>query len=145
MPSRSRTLSIAARPVFVPPLLVDDLRARGWTTIAVEGTDEAMSRELARGRPLLTLIEDRPATFHYIVVVGATSRVVVFHDPARAPFRTMSRDEFDRRWRAAGRWMAVVLPNTVRSEPPSPAAVALTGDTSCQGLIADGVRAAQAR
>lgn len=124
--------------------LVDDLRARGWTTIAVEGTDEAISRELARGRPLLTLVEDRPGTFHYIVLVGATPRAIVFHDPARAPFRTMSRDEFDRRWAAAGRWTAVVLPDTARSEPPVPPALALTGDSSCEGLVADGVRAAQA-
>lgn len=89
--------------------LVDDLRTRGWTALATEGTDEAVSRELARGRPLLTLIEDRPGTFHYIVVVGSTPRAMVFHDPARTPFRTMSHDEFERRWTAAGRWMALVL------------------------------------
>ena len=37
--------------------------------------------------PVLTLIEDRPGTFHYIVVVAVTDKALVFHDPARAPFR----------------------------------------------------------
>ena len=72
--------------------------------------NEAIARELADGHPILTLIEDRPGTFHYIVIIGATPRAVVYHDPARTAFRTMSREEFDRRWSAAGRWMALVVP-----------------------------------
>src|SRR5918995_4960768 len=90
--------------------LVTDLARRGWTATAVAGSADAMRGELARGRPVLTLIEDRPSTFHYIVVVAAHERGIVFHDPARAPFLAMSATEFDRRWRAADRWMAVVVP-----------------------------------
>jgi hypothetical protein len=99
-------------------VLVADLARRGWTAAASAGSREAMRAELARGRPVLILIEDRPSTFHYIVVVAAHDRGVVFHDPARAPFLVMSAAEFDRRWRAADRWMAVVVP--ARSPfPPS--------------------------
>ena len=93
--------------------LIDDIRRRGWTATAIAGTNEAVSRELADGRPILTLIEDRPGTFHYIVVIGATPRAVVYHDPARTAFRTMSREEFDRRWSAADHWMALVVPTAV--------------------------------
>jgi ABC-type bacteriocin/lantibiotic exporter with double-glycine peptidase domain len=110
--------------------LVADLTRRGWTATAAAGSAEAMRAELARGRPVLTLIEDRPSTYHYVVVVAAHERGVVFHDPARAPFLVMSAAEFDRRWRAADRWMAVVVPGSVtatftvrlasRSRRPSP-------------------------
>ncbi len=124
--------------------LIDDIRKRGWIATALAGTSDAVSRELADGRPILTLIEDRPGTFHYIVVIGATPRAVVYHDPARTAFRTMSRDDFDRRWSAAGRWMALVVPAARAAEPPAPAPAAVIPDASCDGLIADGIRSAQA-
>src|SRR5688572_17729237 len=104
--------------------LVADLKRRGWLATAVAGTGELMRAELGQGRPVLTLIEDRPSTDHYVVVVGAHERGVVFHDPARAPFLVMSAAEFDRRWRSADRWMAVVVPD------PDTAATNLTPPTS---------------
>ena len=104
--------------------LVAELARRGWNAAAVAGSGEAMRAELARGRPVLTLIEDRPSTFHYIVVVAAHERGVVFHDPARAPFLVMSAAEFDRRWRAADRWMAVVVPGSGNPRGPFPDSLA---------------------
>jgi Peptidase_C39 like family len=125
--------------------LVDDLRARGWSVLSLTGTAEALARELTRGRPPLILIEDRPHTYHYIVMVGMTPQAVVFHDPARAPFRVMSRDEFDRRWAATDRWMALVLPEPTRERArtdvvsgPSPV------NASCEDLLNRGVQQAQA-
>src|SRR5687768_10234255 len=47
--------------------LLRELTARGWVAAALDGTDEAVDAELQRGRPVLTLIEDRPGRFHYIV------------------------------------------------------------------------------
>jgi hypothetical protein len=38
-------------------VLLDDLRGRGWTAIEVDGSRDALARELARGRPPI----DRPA------------------------------------------------------------------------------------
>ena len=125
--------------------LVGELRSLGWNATGVDGSAALVARELASGRPVLTLIEDRPGAFHYIVIVGATGDAIVFHDPARAPMRVMGREEFTRRWDAADRWMAVVVPGTPVPEnaaPPVVAAVAAAG--SCQGLVADGVRRAQA-
>jgi hypothetical protein len=57
--------------------LLSEVRSRGWTALALDGTDEAIDAELQRGRPVLTLIQDRPSTFHYIVIVGTTPAVVV--------------------------------------------------------------------
>src|SRR5688572_12949329 len=125
--------------------LVADLRTRGWNATAIEGREDLVRAELSRGRPVLTLIEDRPATFHYLVIVAWHDRGVIFHDPARAPFRVMEKAEFDRRWRAADRWMAVVVPEADRRSPIEPGSVPATtgGVTSCDALIAEGVRHAE--
>jgi predicted double-glycine peptidase len=131
--------------------LVDDIRRRGWSATAIAGSGEAIARELADGRPILTLIQDRPGTFHYIVIIGATQRAVVYHDPARTAFRTMSREEFDRRWSAADRWMALVVPPVAAESraatpgtPSEPdAAFEIDSAASCDALISDGVRLAQ--
>jgi predicted double-glycine peptidase len=131
--------------------LVDDIRRRGWSATAIAGSDEAIARELADGRPILTLIQDRPGTFHYIVIIGATQRAVVYHDPARTAFRTMSREEFERRWSAADRWMALVVPPVAAESraatpgtPSEPdAAFEINSAASCDALISDGVRLAQ--
>lgn len=128
--------------------LVADLTARGWNATGVEGRAELVRAELSRGRPVLALIEDRPKVFHYLVVVAWHDRGVIFHDPARAPFRVMAVSEFERRWRAADRWMAVIVP----ASPPGDAAIVLdhraltpmTPPDACESLVASGVRHAQA-
>jgi hypothetical protein len=124
--------------------LVEDIRQRGWNAIEVDGREELVDAELARGRPVLALIEDRPGTFHYIVIVAATPQAIVLHDPARAPFRVMDREQFGRRWSRADRWMAVITPRetTPSSEPPAP--VEAAAGSSCDDLIASGVQRAQA-
>jgi hypothetical protein len=136
--------------------LIADLARRGWDATEIAGNGEVLRAELARGRPVLTLIEDRPSTFHYIVIVAAHERGLVFHDPARAPFLVMSAAEFDRRWRAADRWMAVIVPTPDKSGadlygpprgPLRPAPQSLTPESTaipCDQAVAEGVRLAQA-
>ena len=139
--------------------LVADLQQRGWNTTGVEGTRALIARELARGRPVLTLIEDRPGTYHYVVVVAATDASVVFHDPARAPYRVMSSVEFARRWEPADRWMAVIVPadaphaaDTIAAPAAVPSGAGESTGTdlqlrtplSCDALLAEGIRRAQA-
>ena len=123
--------------------LIDNLRSRGWSAVGLTGSSEALARELDGGRPPVTLIEDRPGTFHYIVVVGLTSRAVVFHDPARTPFRVMSRDEFDRRWASADRWMGIVVPDPSRQSVAAPPTRAAAADDSCDGIVTRGILQAQ--
>src|SRR5262245_51740179 len=129
-------------------VLVGELRRRGWTADGRDGDEVVLRRELSSGRPVLTLIEDRPSTFHYIVLVGWHERGVVFHDPARGPFIVMSTSEFARRWRAARRWMAVVVPgettasNGTVERPPSIRPPSTQGN-ACEQSISEGVRLAQ--
>jgi hypothetical protein len=126
--------------------LVDELRERGWNATAVAGDEDFIDAELARGRPVLTLIEDRPGTFHYVVVVAATPQAIVFHDPARAPFRVMEREPFSRRWAAAERWMAVVVPAAPAPPPvaPTPLVTGASDSSSCSELMTMGITQAQA-
>jgi hypothetical protein len=123
--------------------LVDDIRRRGWIATPIAGGGDAIARELTDGRPILTLIEDRPGTFHYIVIIGATTRALVYHDPARTAFRTMSRDEFERRWSAAGHWMTVVVPSPAVADTPKETTTLEIPDAPCDALVAEGVRLAQ--
>jgi hypothetical protein len=131
--------------------LASDIRARGWRAVEAAGSAETLTRELDQGRPVVVLLQDRPHTFHYVVVVARTADGVVFHDPARAPFRVASQTDFDRRWSAAGRWLLVVTPSTppqpltnpapatVRATPPAAAAT-----SECDHIVTEGVHAAQA-
>ena len=124
--------------------LIGELRQRGWTANAVEGSDGLLADQLARGRPVMTLIQDRPGTFHYIVVVATTPGTVIFHDPARAPMRVMARDEFRRRWNAADRWMAVVVPGNLDTAANVPPASAAAATAPCDRLVAEGIEQTQA-
>ena len=84
------------------------LRARGYRITVSNGTSETLREQLARGRPALVLVEDRPGRYHYVVVVGWTARAVIFHDPARAPFVERTSAQFDAAWRASERWMLTI-------------------------------------
>jgi predicted double-glycine peptidase len=128
-----------------------DLVARGWSAVATEGSEAAVVRELDASRPVIALVEDRPGTYHYVVIVGWHARGVVLHDPARVPYRVMAVQEFRRRWHAANDWMLAVTPGPGRATEAAPArATALatiarpTEPLSCEGLVARGVAEAQA-
>jgi hypothetical protein len=104
-------------PLVVPTregILTGDLlaavRERGWRAEAFTGTADAARAHLARGWPIIALIEVRPDRYHYVVIVGWTDDVVRVHDPARGPARTQRPDRFKRAWQASGRWAMLVLP-----------------------------------
>ena len=64
---------------------------RGWPATPFTGSTTDVEDHLARGRPIIALIEDRPGRYHYVVVVAWTGDRVVVHDPANGPFRIVSR------------------------------------------------------
>ena len=121
------------------------VRARGWPIVDGAATPAAARREVGAGRPVIALIEVRPNTFHYVVVVGWHDRAVVLHDPAAAPFRVMTGDEFERRWRAARSWMLVIGPQPdAGGRTAGPVSAPAGGGGDCGGAVAEGVRQAQA-
>ncbi|MGH9312936.1 MAG: C39 family peptidase, partial [Vicinamibacterales bacterium] len=133
-------------------VLAGALGARGWTVLPLETPDdEGLASQIALGRPVVALIEDRPGRYHYVVIVGWTGDRVIYHDPALAPFRTIARDAFDDRWKATGRWAIVPVPcascvmpgaERVPGARAVPRATAAP-DAGCAGLVAEGVRLAR--
>jgi hypothetical protein len=122
--------------------LAAELRARQWNATGIEGSPEAITRELQQGRPVIALLEDHAGAYHYVVVVARNGDGVVFHDPARTPFRVATVADFDRRWSAAGRWMMIITP-PVRRDPPSPETTLRTTTTPCDERISTAVEQAQ--
>lgn len=91
--------------------LTGALEARGWQTSAGGGDLPRLRAEVALGRPVIALIEDRPGRYHYVVVVSAADgSPVVLHDPAIGPSRSLDASRFDVRWAKADRWMLVLRP-----------------------------------
>lgn len=139
-------------------VLAAELDRRGWDASGVAGDAPLGRAHVGRGRPVIALIEDAPGRFHYVVVVAWPDRAVVFHDPARAPFRVLDTNEFERRWQQAGHWMMVPTPRAGSSmASPAPPAVAAPvpppplgfdatnrpGGATCASLVEEGIRSAR--
>jgi hypothetical protein len=124
-------------------VLAANLRDRRWNAFALEGSPETIARELQAGRPVIALLEDRPRTYHYVVVVAQNADGVVFHDPARTPFRVMRAADFEKRWAAARRWMLVVTPPASRDPLIAPPVPTPDPSTPCEAQIASAVQQAQ--
>jgi hypothetical protein len=135
--------------------LAHAVTSRGWHALTggshTARSTDWLGSEIDKGRPVIALIEVSPRTFHYVVVVGTTDTEVVYHDPARAPFRVVARQEFDGRWASADRWSLVVLPpvgfTAAAAAPVAVPASLVTVATAqagpCGGLIAHNVTLAR--
>jgi len=126
-------------------VLAAEVSRRGWQSFALNITADARNDQIGehveKGRPVIALIEVRPGRYHYVVIVAWTADRVIAHDPAQAPFRVVSRIEFERAWAAAGRWALLILPPPTRAAAPTPmpffssAIGAATTDDTCGRFI----------
>ena len=91
--------------------LARDLQRRGWQAYALAASSTNVEHHLQQGRPLLALLEVRPARYHYVVIVGWTANDVIYHDPADRPFRRVPRRVFEEKWARADHWMMLILPS----------------------------------
>ena len=86
----------------------------GWQAHALRAPAgeplDVLASHVARGRPVIALIDDDAPVLHYVVVVGLTDDHVLMHDPASAPYTEITTAEFEARWQRASNWMLVVLP-----------------------------------
>lgn len=127
--------------------LLNDLRRRGWNTRSFRGDRSLVLARLADRQPVIALIEDRPGSFHFVVIVAWTNGRIVYHDPARAPFRIADEDAFNAAWAKADHWAMLALPPAGGIAPPTPV-VEGEGTSAapppCADLVAEGVRHAEA-
>ena len=125
------------------------VKRRGYQAHPASVTAQIVQRELAAGRPVIALVEDRPGSFHYVVIVGWHERAVVVHDPARTPYVLMEPEEFSRRWTPSRNWMLAVSPGSesrLRAAPPSPDSESEPGipaRSHCEALVREGVQLAR--
>jgi hypothetical protein len=133
--------------------LLQALRTMGWTAESFRGDRDVVQQHLSARRPIVVLLEDRPARFHYVVVVGWSNARVVIHDPARSPFRVLDDRDFLEAWRASGFWSLVATPpagglpesakgSTVVASPDRHPASDGEKRSLCDGMIEEGVRLA---
>jgi hypothetical protein len=125
--------------------LLRELGGRGWDARSFRGDRAFAQARLASRQPVIALIEDRPGTYHYVVVVAWTNGRVVYHDPARAPYRVVSEDAFLKAWSASQFWTLLALPPKSLNRPTVSATEGVdfnaraTAASACSTLVADGV------
>jgi len=125
--------------------LLEALTARGWDARSFTGDASLVRSHLAKRRPIVALIEDRPGSYHYVVLVSWPAGRVLLHDPARAPFRVLTEADFIRAWEMAGFWTMLLVPGggaTEKVPAESKMAAAVEPPTPCSGLVNEGVRLA---
>lgn len=131
--------------------LLRELNARGWNVRSFSGNAELVRGRLAAGQPVIVLIEDRPGALHYVVIVAWANERVVYHDPARAPFRVAAEAAFMKSWEVTGRWSLLTLPgangsieSVSKAKRSNEEAIDRRADEggACAALVAEGVRLA---
>lgn len=90
------------------------LRDSGFKTFAFSGRWSDLAHHLTRGRPLIVGLgpEQRGGPLHYVVVAGIDWQhgLIFLNDPARRKLFPMSRERFEREWRATDDWTLLALP-----------------------------------
>ena len=131
--------------------LLRELSIRGWNAHSFRGDAGLVQRRLSEGQPVIALIEDRPGVLHYVVIVGWSNQRVVYHDPARAPFRVTAEATFLKSWEGANRWTMLALPARASADRPIGSTADRIGSSNriesrsaCAALVDEGVRVASA-
>ena len=110
------------------------VQARGWPTLRIEGSLDALGARVRQRQPVIVLLPDRGDRYHYVVVTGVSDAEIVVHDPAWGPSRSIRTADFEKAWKAAAFWSLVILPPaasthpTTRSSDPESPAVTVAAD-----------------
>ncbi len=94
----------------------DYLQRSGYQAFAFHGEWSDFEHQLALGRPLIVGLQASGAhgPLHYVVVVGVDPQrdYIFMNDPAQQKMLRMSRDGFEREWRATDNWTLLAVPKS---------------------------------
>ncbi len=94
------------------------LQKFGYHAFAFHGQWSDFKHELALGRPLIVGLQASGAhgSLHYVVVVGIDPErnYLLMNDPAQQKMLRISREGFEREWRATGNWTLLAVPQSGR-------------------------------
>ncbi len=107
--------SRAAKGIFAS-VMREYLQRSGYQAFAFRGEWNDFQRELALGRPLIVGLQASGAhgPLHYVVVVGIdpARNYLFMNDPAQQKMLRISREGFEREWRATDNWTLLAVPNS---------------------------------
>jgi predicted double-glycine peptidase len=88
--------------------------AHGYRVFTFTADWPDLEQHLSKGRPLVVSLEQSSSgvPLHYVVVAGidTAANLVLVNDPANRKLLSISRDEFERNWRATGNWTLLAVP-----------------------------------
>lgn len=108
--------SPAAHGIYASAM-VRYFRQNGFRAIAFAGRPADLERQLQLGRPLIAALKPgREPSLHYVVVAGLDEpqNLVLVNDPAQRKLLKEDQSQFEREWKATGRWTLLAVPETSR-------------------------------
>jgi uncharacterized protein YvpB len=87
----------------------------GYRVYAFAGQTADLEQQLAQGRPLIAALKpESGSSLHYVVVTGLDQpqHLVLVNDPAQRKLLKEDQSQFEREWKAAGRWTLLAVPET---------------------------------
>lgn len=91
-------------------VLVEDLDNRGWQALTFRGSRSLVQDHLARGRPVIVLVDSPDRAPHYVVITGWVDGSVIVQDPSLGPLRHLEEQAFLDGWKRAEWWSLLLLP-----------------------------------
>lgn len=95
--------------------MVGYFQQNGYRAFAFVGEMTDLERQLAQGRPLIAALQPGSSQpLHYVVVTGLDEahQLVLINDPAQRKLLKEEQSQFEREWKAAGRWLLLAVPET---------------------------------
>jgi hypothetical protein len=90
------------------------LRLHGYRVFTFRGEWTDLEQHISKGRPLIVCLEKnaRGVPLHYVVVTGVDplQNLVLVNDPAQRKLLSVSRQDFERDWKATENWTMLAVP-----------------------------------
>lgn len=83
----------------------------GYRAFTFRGAWDDLTEHLAKGRPVIVGLRKTPEKdLHFVVLTGAEEERVWMNDPTRKRPRRVGRNDFEKQWEPAGRWILLATP-----------------------------------